>query len=232
MKSLSAMSSTEFNKLIEKLGDEAQIKNFVNAVARLIDSHPHDGGADSDHVYMIGRRLHALHVFDIVPAKILAAGLIHSDVEQVKNFLACNEKYLEKVLSHRKKSAVEVKPVVASTFYGGGQVTSQKTRMLEPVKLAGAYISDWKRSDEIVWETISDVISGKSQEIERHSRYAAGAHVPKDTRRYGTIILHVPENFMLHGNKKLLVTGPMDFDKPSQPNPSKRGRLLPAGKGR
>ena len=232
MKSLSAMSSTEFNKLREKLGDEAQIKDFVNAVAQLIDSHPHDGGADSDHVYMIGRRLQALHVFDIVPAKLLAAGLIHSDVEQIKNFLACNEKYLDKVLSHRKKSAVEVQPVVVSTYYGGGQLTSQKSKLQEPVKMAGAYIPDWSASDDVVWSIISDVISDKSVEIERaHSRFPIGAHVRKEGR-FGTIVLQVPESLMLHGNKKLLVTGPMELDKPSSPHSPKRGRLLPAGKGR
>lgn len=94
MLSLSAMSSTELRTLKDKLHTDVEKLEFLKAVERFLKTHPLDGGADSDTVYVVGRLLTLEGIWEIIPADMFRWHLQDTDPASLSVFLETAPEYL------------------------------------------------------------------------------------------------------------------------------------------
>jgi hypothetical protein len=97
MLSLSALSSTELSGLKETLKTDHAKLEFLEAVDRFLKTHPLDGGAETDTVYVVGRLLTSEDIWAEIPAVLFSAKLSHVDVASLNVFLRSAPDYLLEV---------------------------------------------------------------------------------------------------------------------------------------
>ncbi|MDX0139339.1 hypothetical protein CN128_24575 [Sinorhizobium meliloti] len=77
----------ELAELRDSLTNPGEIVPFVESVKSFLQCTPIDGGADSDLIYLTGKRLARQGIWDLVPESVLASALVTIPQESVKLFL-------------------------------------------------------------------------------------------------------------------------------------------------
>lgn len=100
MISLSAMSSSELRRLRDGIENETALAEFVSAATRFLLSHPLDGGANEDLVYMVGRKLTNAGVWEILRPSVFYAVWMTVGTPTINVFLQSAPEYLLSVKQH------------------------------------------------------------------------------------------------------------------------------------
>ncbi|RMI10058.1 hypothetical protein U8C41_23490 [Sinorhizobium meliloti] len=77
----------ELAELRDSLTSPGEIVPFVESVKSFLQCTPIDGGADSDLIYLTGKRLARQGIWDLVPESVLASALVTIPQESVRLFL-------------------------------------------------------------------------------------------------------------------------------------------------